>query len=365
MFLEQLHLINFKNHTDTRLVFDKRVNIFTGNNGMGKTNLLDAIHLLCFGKSYFTSREMHIRHFDATFYRVSGKIRRKNRSEKVVVKQDGKTKTIEVDDVVIPSLLEFLGNYPVTMICPGDIELITGGSELRRKFLDQLLCQLDKNYLSDLILYNKVLKQRNALLKNGINRPSGAILLEPLNRQMIPPGIRIYQRRKEFLADFAHTFQQKYTHISNDREVITLVYQSALDLTEFEAGFSKYMEKDILLKRTTFGIHRDDISLELDGFPVNKTGSQGQIKTAVLALKLAQLDTLYQSHLDNPILLLDDIFDKLDPDRIKQLLTELIQQKKGQLFITDAFKHRLGKLLEDTGIDDYCLWEVINGKVIK
>lgn len=363
MFLKQLQLTNYKNHADNQLTFEKRVNIFIGNNGMGKTNLLDAIHMLCFGKSYFSAKEIHIRNYQSDFYRVSGNMIKGKHTDKIAIKHDGKNKVIEVDGVVIPSLIEFLGNYPVTMICPGDIELVTGGSELRRRFLDQLISQLDKNYLNDIIHYNRILKQRNASLKNTSSRKTLQMLLEPFNAQLVQRGNRIYEKRKEFFDVFSPDFADKYKQISDSSEQVGLTYASQLDTTPFEKGLIKNEERDIVLKRSTFGIHRDDMALSLDGHVLRNVASQGQIKSTVLALKLAQLDTLNKSYEDHPILLLDDIFDKLDPNRIKHLLRELISNKNGQLFITDAFKHRLVDLLEEAAIKDYAIWEIIDGKV--
>lgn len=365
MYLQELKLNHYKNHTDTKLKFRSGVNVFVGNNGEGKTNLLDAIHIACYGRSYFSNREVHIKQYDASFYRVEARIIQKNMPEKVVVKYDGQAKTIEVDGVAIAGLVDFLGRYPVTMISPGDIELVHGGSEVRRKFLDQILSQTDRAYLESLIQYSRVLKQRNTFLKNPYNEKSARILIESWNGQLTEHGVVIYQARVKFMELLNEHFNEQYRKISDDKDVILLKYRSQLQKQSFADGMATSWEKDKILKRTNFGIHKDDLSLEKDDFLISRVASQGQIKSTVLALKLAQL-TYLKSHLkSSPILLLDDIFDKLDPNRIKNLLLELVTHQKCQVFITDAFKNRLSDLLDEIIPDEYDTWIIEDGHASK
>jgi len=361
MYLQELKLNHYKNHSDTKLKFRKGVNVFVGNNGAGKTNLLDAIHIACYGKSYFSNREAHIKQYEASYYRVEARIIQKDLPEKVVVKYDGQAKSIEVDGVVIAGLVDFLGRYPVTMISPGDIELVHGGSEIRRKFLDQILCQTDRLYLESLIQYNRLLKQRNTFLKNPYHEKSARILIDSWNGQLTSHGEVIYEARVRFMEVLRGHFDEQYRKISDEKDVIHLKYQSQLLKQSFTDGLTRSWEKDKVLKRTTFGVHKDDLSLEKDDYLIARVASQGQIKSTVLALKLAQL-TYLRSHLEStPILLLDDIFDKLDPNRIKNLLLELVKHQKCQVFITDAFKNRLSNLLDEIIPDEYDTWLIDNG----
>jgi len=363
MFLQSIKLTNFKNHKATSLTFDNLINVFVGNNGSGKTNLLDAIFMVCYGKSYFSSREVHILNHESEFYRLEASIRQGAHPEKAIIKYDGQQKTITVDDVEISSLVEYLGRYPVAMISPGDIELIYGGSEVRRRFIDQVLSQSDRSYLDKLILYTRVLKQRNAFLKTHFSDKSAAILTSAWNQQLSDLGTFIHNKRTAFIDQFKTCFDLAYSAVAADRDKIDLEYTSALYNTDFKEGLLAHWEKDKILRRTTFGVHKDDLTLTKDGFPVSKEGSQGQIKSAVLALKLAQIVYLREQIHSNPILILDDIFDKLDPMRIRNLIAELVHTQQCQLFISDAFKTRLASILEEIAPGGYAIWGVEQGIV--
>ena len=363
MELLSIKIDHFKNHSRTRLKLLPSINIFTGNNGSGKTNLLDAIHMLCFGRSYFSSRESHIKQIGADYYRLEAIMLKNGISEKVVIKFDGQTKSIEIDDVLIPSLLEFVGRYPVTMICPGDVELVYGGSELRRKLLDQTLCQTDPKYLQALIQYNKVLKQRNAYLKQTHPQRINSILLEPWNNLLHHYGQYIYEARTQFCEHFYPLVLSQYTKLADRQDGIQLAYHSQLHDTTIQAGLVQTLDKDVMLRRTNFGIHKDDLAIQKEDFQLSKTGSQGQIKSTVLAIKLAQIHYLTQKLGTAPILLLDDIFDKLDPHRIKNLLRELFEAYNCQVCITDAFKHRLSDLCDQIAPGHFQMWWVESGQV--
>jgi DNA replication and repair protein RecF len=354
---------HYKNHKRTHLKLSPTINIFTGNNGSGKTNLLDALHMICFGRSYFSSRESHIKQIGADFYRIEALIQKKGVQEKVVIKFDGQTKVIEIDDVIIPSLLEFVGRYPVTMICPGDVELIYGGSEIRRKLLDQTLCQTDANYLKALLQYNKVLKQRNAYLKQTPSNRINTILLEPWNHLLQLNGQYIYEARKNFCEAFYPLVLAQYDKLAQQNDGLQMNYQSQIHELPIREGLIQTLEKDVALKRTNFGIHKDDLAIHKDSFQLSKTGSQGQIKSAVLSIKLAQIRYLSDKLGTTPLLLLDDIFDKLDPYRIQNLLRELFEAYNCQVCITDAFKHRLSELCDQIAPGQYQMWWVEAGKV--
>lgn len=363
MYIEKLKLNNYKNHQATQLKLDERVNIFVGNNGMGKTNLLDGLYMVCYGRSYFSTKEIHIKNYDAGYYRLEAKVYKQGSHEKAVVKHDGKQKLIEVDDVAIESMVEYLGRYPVIMISPGDIELVYGGSEVRRRFLDQILSQVDKTYLKHLMAYNRVLKQRNAFLKQmGDRAKQNAHLVEAWNTQMGTHGAAVFNVRHKFLEELELLFKRKYDLLGGQQDDVALSYKSQLLSDDFHEGLSKHWEKDVVLRRSNFGVHRDDILLQKDSMLLRKVGSQGQIKTAVLALKLAQIEHIRATFGYLPIVLLDDIFDKLDPLRIKNLIKELVCEQQGQIFITDAFKLRLVDLLHDINLPSYKVWVIQDGE---
>jgi len=363
MLLRSIKLTNFKNNEATNLRFSKPISVFVGNNGEGKTNLLDAVYMVCYGKSYFSSREVHILRHGSEFYRLEALVEVDNRTDKVVIKYNGTTKSIEVDGVEVSGMVEYLGKYPVAMMCPADIELVYGGSEVRRRFMDQVLSQSDRNYLQALIHYNRVLKQRNTFLKSKFTDRSAAILMAAWNKQLSEFGTQIFQKREAFIQYFKSCFEMSYGKVAAQKDQIILSYASQLNDASFEKGLSDSWEKDKLLRRTTFGIHKDDLVLSKDGYPVSREGSQGQVKSAVLALKLGQIIYLREHLHSNPLIILDDIFDKLDPGRIRNLIEEMVHVQKCQLFISDAFKLRLADILDDVVPGGYEIWTVNQGKV--
>ncbi len=358
----ELKLVNFKNYEDLRVSFSPQLNCFVGMNGMGKTNLLEAIYYLCMTKSNFGTNDRQMVRQGADFFRIEGNFAEQ---DKVVAKViPGKQKKFERNDVAYDRLLEHIGEIPVVMIVPDDTQLVSEGSEERRRFIDNTLSQLETGYLKMLMTYNKVLKQRNAALKGmGKSGYYDDQLIQAYNGQLLAPADFIYQARKKFIAEFIPVFQRFYRVISNDAEQVAGVYVSKLENDSLENLLRENEQKDRILQRTTAGIHRDDLKFMIGGNPLRKFGSQGQLKSFVLALKLAQFEFLKQQKEKKPLLLLDDIFDKLDRYRVAQLIGLLLDQDFGQIFITDTHENRLEKIVEQYATN-YRKFTVENGKII-
>ncbi len=363
MYLESLKLLNFKNYDAQALELSPKLNCFVGKNGMGKTNLLDSIHYLCMCKSGVmrSSDRILVRHGEA-FFRLDGIFKREEKRENIVAKIiGGKSKIIERNKVPYKRISEHIGLLPVVIIAPNDTQLAMEGSEERRRFWDSTISQSDAKYLKNLLIYNKVLAQRNAYLKS--TRYLDESLLGIYDQQLLAPAEYISMKRKAFAAIFTPIFETAYRKISNDQEKVSLVYKSKLLEHKLETLLQETREKDKILQRTTQGIHKDDWDFRINTFPVKKFASQGQLKSYVLALKLAQYDLLYQKKIVPPILLLDDIFDKLDNDRVKQLLTLLVQEDFGQVFITDTDENRIEKIIQLFDVD-YKKFIVNRGQII-
>ncbi len=363
MYLEQLKLVNFKNYEEQQIVCSPHVNCFLGLNGMGKTNLLDAVYYACMTKSHTGISDASIVHHETDFFRIEARFKTNNKSDKIVAKViPRKSKVFERNDIPYAKLSDHIGIFPVVIIAPGDTEIVTDGSEIRRRFLDNTLSQIDHNYLNALILYNKVLQQRNAALKQfAEQRNFNAGLLEVYNLQLSEPGKLISEKRRAFVESFRSVLQQMYDAISGQRETVDCQYESRLSETPFEKLLTATAEKDRILQRTTAGIHRDELALTIDGHPAKQFASQGQLKSLALTLKLAQYEVLRREKKMRPLLLLDDIFDKLDKNRVRQLLELLLQQSFGQIFITDTDEQRVREILSklDTG---YHIYHIEDGK---
>jgi DNA replication and repair protein RecF len=352
MNLRFINLVQFKNHLQTRWSIDGRILVITGKNGAGKTNLLDAIHLLCLGKSYFSGQDVSQTMWGKDFYRIEGIFESERGREKVVVKTDGKSKKIELDDLAYKTIADHVGKFPCTVIAPQDISMVSGLSELRRKFLDVSISQTNPDYLRTLMHYNQVLKQRNALLKKGTGFQSD-VILNGFDQTMVPLAESIFRARTYFFEEFQPVFSSIHAELSGGADRLTLRYDSVLQKRPFEQVLSQARSHDKLLQRSTQGIHRDDFRMELGEAPLHKSGSQGQIKTAVFALKMAQYHFLTRQLKTKPILLLDDVFDKLDPQRIAYLF-ELLRDagQYGQIFITDTYPERLKDMMVERAIPD-------------
>jgi DNA replication and repair protein RecF len=358
--LLQLHSISitqFKNYSNRSFQFNERIIGICGNNGVGKTNLLDAIHYLCFTKSYFTRDVLNIQSGQQGF-RVDGELELNDKKEKAVcvLRETGK-KEFSINDSGYEKFSEHIGRYPCVIIAPDDIQIITDGSEERRRFLDALLSQIDKVYLQHLINYNKILAQRNSLLKSFYETGNKNLsLLDVLDEQLIKPGEYIFEKRKQFLIPFLPAVKKLYIEIAKKEEETELHYQSELNQCTFTELLHLNRQRDMVAQRTTGGIHRDDLIFNLNGQLFKNIASQGQRKSLLFALKLAEMDVLKENKGFAPLLLLDDVFEKLDEDRIGNLLGRVCIENKGQVFITDTSEERLVAHLRPLEID----FEILN-----
>ena len=364
MYLQQLSVINFKNYAESELKFSEGVNVFTGNNGAGKTNLLDAIHYLSLCKSYFNPIDSQQIKQGEEFFIITGNFNKNDSAEAVAcsVKRNQK-KQFKRNKKDYQRLADHIGLFPLVMVSPYDISIIIEGSEERRKFIDNVISQTDNSYLDELIIYNKVLVNRNALLKQiadtGRYDPH---LMDVLDEQLTLSGNRIFEKRKAFMESFTEIFNRHYTWLSDDAERVELSYESQLLSDDFTALLKRGIEKDRVLERTTFGIHKDDLLFSIHNMPMKKFGSQGQQKSFLIALKLAQYSFLYQQNGFKPILLLDDIFDKLDDLRITKLMQMISNHDFGQVFITDTTTARVKKVFDEIGVK-ITLFNVKGGEI--
>ena len=342
MILKSLSLINYKNFESQSFSFDNKINCFVGPNGIGKTNVLDAIYHLSFGKSYFNPiATQNIKH-DEDFFVIDGIFDKEDRQEKIIVSlKKGQKKIIKRNNKIYEKFSDHIGFIPLVIISPADRDLIIEGSDTRRKFIDSVISQSDKTYLNNLINYNKVLSQRNALLKYfALNNTFNAQTLEVYNEQLQSFGSAIFETRNTFLRAFIPIFKLRYNAISNKNEDVNLSYKSDLFEDDLMTLFKSNLKKDKALQYTSVGIHKDDLNFEIDTYPIKKFGSQGQQKSFLIALKLAQFDFVKQQSGVTPILLLDDIFDKLDENRVAQIIHLVDDEAFGQIFISDTHAER-------------------------
>ncbi len=346
MHIRNIRLFNFKNYEEETAEFSPGLNCLVGDNGAGKTNLLDAIHYLSLTRSAFSSVDKDQPRHGEDVFLVQGILVREDKEYEVRVAWQRTTgKTVLVDGNPYERLSDHVGRFPVVLIAPDDTDLVREGSEVRRKFVDSILSQAEPVYLKDLIEYYKFLRQRNALLKMfGERRYFDRQQLDIYTGRMVELGERIHSRRREFIEEYVEIFREQYGWISENREDVSMAYRS-----EASGGLAALMEerleKDRLLERTTAGVHRDDYRFQVNGHSLKKFGSQGQQKSYVIALKLTQFHYLSKLKGDQPLLLLDDIFDKLDPHRIRQLIHRILSRETGQVFITDARPDRTREIL--------------------
>ncbi len=352
MFLKHLSLINFKNYHEFEANFSEKVNCFVGQNGMGKTNLLDAIHYLSFCKSFFNPIDsQNIKHTEG-FFVIQGQFEKAGEENVVYcgIKRNQK-KIFKKNKKEYDRLSEHIGQFPLVMISPNDSELINGTSEIRRRFLDGIISQYDKVYLDKLISYNQVLKQRNALLKHfAVQNSFDSETLEIWDEQLIIHGRTIIEKRQEFLKHFIPLFNSYYNFISDSRELVGLDYENSLEGRDFKTVLLTCLAKDRALQYTTVGPHKDDLDFKLNGFSLKKFASQGQQKSYLMALKLAQFEFIRQQKNIKPLLLLDDVYDKLDEQRFTKLLEMVSSDKFGQVFITDTHPERIERALTNKDI---------------
>jgi DNA replication and repair protein RecF len=347
MHLENLRLTHFKNHEDAHFEFSKQVNCVVGENGSGKTNLLDAVYFLALSKSAFHNQDaLSIAH-DADFFIVDGTFEKDGKHIQITCSlQRGQRKVLMSDKKAYERVSDHIGRFPVVLVAPNDTDLVRDGSEERRRFFDGVLAQLDQHYLQDLLLYNRVIAQRNGVLKLFNERQYiDKVLLDTYDQPLLECGKRIYERRAEFMKQFLPLFREHYAFLSDSREQVEIIYESEVGDARFEQEFLFAVHRDLAAQRTTRGIHKDDFIFEIDRQPLRKFGSQGQQKSFVVALKLAQFALLEIEKEVKPILLLDDIFDKLDDRRIGKLIALMENGTFSQVFLTDARPERTQQLL--------------------
>ena len=362
MYLSNLSLLNFKNISQADLELSNRVNCFLGDNGQGKTNLLDAIYHLSYTKSFFNSIDSQNVMFDESLYVIQGVVKNGQEEYKLYCGlKKGDKKIFKKNKKIYKKLADHIGFFPVVMITPYDINLILEGGETRRRFFDALIAQFDKNYLFELLHYNKLLKQRNAFLKTNTNSVD---LLEVYDDQMIEKAQSIYESRKKFIDEFKPIFNKFYKDISSNKEGVGLDYQSALHENTMKELFINNRTKDQLIGHTSSGIHRDDFLFLIKNNPLKKFGSQGQQKTYLIALKLAKFEYIKLKKNVNPVLLLDDIFDKLDDHRVGYILNLIEKNNLGQTFITDTSNEKIPQILSNLNIESNLFW-IENGNSSK
>lgn len=342
MFLKKLSLINYKNFESREFDFDAKINCFVGDNGVGKTNALDAIYHLAFGKSYFNPlSSQNIKHGEE-FFVIDGHFEKEERTEKIVCSlKRGTKKTIKRNGKIYDKLSEHIGLLPLVIISPSDRDLIIEGSDTRRKFIDGVISQSNAEYLQTLIKYNKVLSQRNSLLKFfAANHTYDETTITVYNEQLVTFGAYIHEQRKAFINVFIPLFKEQYIAISGGEEEVNLEYNSQLFKGDFLQLLTNTIEKDRALQYTSTGIHKDDLIFEIQGHPIKKFGSQGQQKSFLIALKFAQFYLIREQANTTPILLLDDIFDKLDENRVSHIIKLVDDENFGQIFISDTHAER-------------------------
>jgi DNA replication and repair protein RecF len=353
MYIEDISILNFKNLKEVNVEFSPKLNCFIGKNGSGKTNMLDAVYYLSFCKSFSNSIDFLNVNHEENYFMLTGNYKRVDATETISCGlKRGHKKQFKRNQKVYKKLLEHIGLLPLVMITPSDVDLISGGSDERRKFMDGVISQYNQQYLNDLIQYNRALTQRNNLLKQfASDRAFDKDLLDIWDIQLIEFGARIHEQRKEFVEKLIPVFQRYYSFISQNNETVSLIHQSTLYEESFEDLLHKSLVKDKAVQFTTQGIHKDDLIFYIGDHPIKKLGSQGQMKTYLVALKLAQFDFVKEISGLKPILLLDDIFDKLDEFRVEQIVKVVAGEQFGQIFITDTNRSHLDSIIKKMDTD--------------
>ena len=342
MHLRQLSLVNYRNFESRDFAFDNKINCFVGDNGVGKTNILDAIYHLALGKSYFNPiATQNITH-GKDFFLIEGTFLKNQREEKIVCSlKKGTKKLIKRNGKAYERLSEHIGLLPLVIISPSDRDLILEGSETRRKFMDGVISQSNPEYLRNLIHYNKILSQRNSLLKFfSLNNTFDEDTLSVYDEQLHSLGTPIFAERKRFLEAFIPLFREQYQAITGGTELVDLSYDSSLIKDDLLSLLKANINRDRALQYTSVGVHKDDLLFQIAQHPIKKFGSQGQQKSFLIALKFAQFQLIKQQEKTTPILLLDDIFDKLDENRVAHIITLVEDENFGQIFISDTHPER-------------------------
>ena len=366
MHISQLSVINFKNYKEANIDLSSEINVFVGNNGQGKTNLLDGIYYLSFCKSFLNPVDKQNIKLEEKFFMLNGKYEKEEKKVDInIAVQAGQKKKVKRNKKEYEKLAEHIGQFPAVVISPYDTNLIIEGSETRRKFIDSIISQYDRFYLDTLIRYNKVLAQRNALLKQFQElRIFDQESIEVWDAQLISLGTTIHEKRAEFLGDFIPIFQKYFDLISNKSESISIAYDSQLSDGDFAEKLERAKRKDSAVGYTTVGIHKDDLIFQIHEQPIKKFGSQGQQKSFLIGLKLAQFELISKLLEMKPILLLDDIFDKLDHNRVEHLMKLVSDHAFGQVFITDTDEDRIEKVFKEIDIERF-VFKVEEGSVEK
>ena len=341
MEISNLKLYNFKNHSSIELKINSKVIAITGPNGSGKTNILDSIYYLANTKSYFIHQDTLVISDEEKQCSIHGRYFIDNEETEIGISLgEGKKKTIKKNGKNYQKLIDHVGLIQTVFITPYDIELVFDGSEIRRRFVDYTISQLNKSYLNDLVDYRKIIEQRNAYLKSLDGKNADAVLIDSFNSKLIPLNQRIFEIRKDFMLEFNEYFN-KYHKILGAKEIGTIDYESQLYHGDFDDILKSNERKDIFAGRTTTGIHKDDLVFSINDKQLRKFGSQGQIKTFVIALKLAQFFYLKNKTNRIPILLLDDIFEKIDESRSMKLMELVCSDGFGQIWVSDTSSERV------------------------
>ncbi len=368
LYLERLELRNFKNYQTLDAVFSSGINFITGFNASGKTNILDAIYLLSFTKSYFNINDSQLINTGAEddFYFVKGLYKTGESAEELqVTYRKNSRKIFKRNGKEYERLVDHIGLIPLIMITPGDTVLISEGSDVRRRFLDMLISQFDKEYLYNLVQYNKALKQRNTLLKQFSSMPYvGMGIFEPWNEKLSEYGNYIYQKRREITELLTKYFNEFYYGIADDKYRIEIRYRSQLAEKSMSELLAESFNADKTLQYTSKGVHKDDLVFTINGLKLKKIASQGQQKTLLLALKLAEKQIIENFSGKNPLLLLDDVFDKLDEVRVTNMIKALAENNSNQIFITDTHTQRMLDIRNKLGINSKLL-EISESQIIK
>lgn len=349
--INHINLTQFRNAHSAAFSFENRITAICGLNGTGKTNLLDAVYYLCFTKSYFNKTDSSAVEKGSNGFGLHGSFSLSSNiiPVSIILRESGK-KELLVDQEPITPFSSHIGKFPVVFIAPDDVILITGASEERRKFIDTLLCQLDQDYLLQLIRYNKFLQDRNKYLKNVAGSFVDTILLDSFDEQLVQSGIFLLKKRTAFLEGFIQSVVDSFAFISTEKENPLLLYMPSTSVAEYQSAMQKARQKDILLQRTSVGVHRDDIDIVMNEMPFKQAASQGQKKSMLFALKLASFNALKLHFGYEPILLLDDIFEKLDQERLSRLLDWVCIQNNGQVILTDTHHERVNDALSDISL---------------
>lgn len=341
---QEVVLTNFKNYAEARFSFGDKFNLISGLNGIGKTNLLDAIYYLSVGKSYFTPYDQRVVRQDELFFRLEGNLLKDALEHKIIMKvKPGILKELVLDNVAIPRISEHLGYIPVVFSAPRDIDLVYGSSQSRRRYIDHLLCQVDQDYLKALVTYNHLLDMRSAALKKGF--PDLRRIITTYDEQMAPLAALIFEKRKWVVEIFMPLLKETYLTLSEKREGIDLIYESGLFEYPYDVLADMHWEADRNTGRSNAGIHKDDYKLSIKEMPAREFGSQGQVKSLIFALHLSKYSILRDQSGFKPILILDDIFDKLDERRLQRLMEILMADDFGQVFISDTSSRRVSEVL--------------------